>query len=331
MNIRKVMKDDELPTDLLLLADPSIDMVTRYVNKGESYVAEIEDMMAGVYVLLPISTETVEIVNIAVAEEHQGQGIGKRLLQHAISTAAESGYRTIEIRTGNSSIFQLKLYQKAGFRIIDVDRDFFVRNYDEAIYENGIQCRDQIRLSLELNTVQREFPIIETERLILREVTLEDAEDMFVYLSDPDVVRHMGLEPYQSVKDIEDEIRWYQSIYKEGTGIRWGVTLRDSGRMIGSCVFLNRVPKHHRAEAGFEISKAYWGKGMASEALKAVVPVGFQHYGLERIEALIEPENTPSQRLVERHGFVREGLLRHYEYTCGKFDDLYMYSILKGD
>ncbi|MGG1572569.1 GNAT family N-acetyltransferase [Fictibacillus sp. NRS-1165] len=176
-----------------------------------------------------------------------------------------------------------------------------------------------------------EFPVIETERLILREVTTEDAKDLFIYLSDQEVVKHMGLEPYQTIEGTGAEIKWYQSIYEEGTGIRWGITLKDSGRVIGSCGFLNRHPKHFRTEIGFELSKDYWGKGIAGEALEAVVEYGFQHFQLERIEALIEPENLASQRLVEKQGFIREGLLRHYEYTCGKFDDLYMYSILKED
>ncbi|MFU1792829.1 GNAT family N-acetyltransferase [Paenibacillus azoreducens] len=179
--------------------------------------------------------------------------------------------------------------------------------------------------------MNQEFPIIVTERLILREVATGDAHDMFKYLSDEDVVKHIGLAPFQTIKDAWDEINWYNSIIEEGTGIRWGITLKDVGEIIGSCGFLNMVTKHHRAEVGFELSKDYWGKGIASEALEAVIKFGFNHYQLERIEALIEPANLPSQKLVERQGFTREGLLRHYEYTCGKFDDLYLYSILKGD
>jgi [ribosomal protein S5]-alanine N-acetyltransferase len=179
--------------------------------------------------------------------------------------------------------------------------------------------------------MNNEFPLIETERLILRKATKADAEDMLRYLSDPAVVKHMGLEPFQSVEDVYDEIGWYQSIVREGTGMRWGITFKDADRVIGSCGFLNRVPKHHRAEVGFELSKEYWGKGIAREALEAVVKFGFQYLELERIEALIEPANLPSQKLVEKTGFQREGLLRHYEYTCGKFDDLLMYSLLKDD
>ena len=175
------------------------------------------------------------------------------------------------------------------------------------------------------------MPIIETSRLLLREATTEDAPDMFRYLSDKDVVKHMGLEPFQSVEDALDEISWYQSIHEDGSGIRWGITLKTSGKVIGSCGFLNRSTKNYRAEVGFELSKEYWGKGIASEALEAVIKFGFEHYSFERIEALIEPANVPSQKLVEKQGFKREGLLRHYEFTCGKFDDLYMYSLLKDD
>ena len=173
--------------------------------------------------------------------------------------------------------------------------------------------------------------IIETSRLLLREATTEDAPDMFRYLSDKDVVKHMGLDPFQTVEDALDEIRWYQSIHEDGSGIRWGITLKNSGKIIGSCGFLNRSTKNYRAEVGFELSKEYWGKGIASEALEAVIKFGFDHYSFERIEALIEPANVPSQKLVEKQGFKREGLLRHYEFTCGKFDDLYMYSLLKDD
>lgn len=179
--------------------------------------------------------------------------------------------------------------------------------------------------------MDNKFPLIETERLILREVTNEDAENMLTYLSDIEVVRHMGLDPFQSIEDALDEIGWYQSIYENNIGIRWGITLKDSGKVIGSCGFLNRMAKHYRAEVGFELSRDFWGKGIASEALEGVISYGFKHLQLERIEALIDPANMASQKLVKKHGFLKEGLLRHYEYTCGKFDDLYMYSLLKGD
>lgn len=144
-------------------------------------------------------------------------------------------------------------------------------------------------------------------------------------------MKYFGLAPFQTVDEAMDEIAWYQSIRRNGTGIRWGITLKGQGKMIGSCGFHNRVPQHYRSEIGIELSREYWRRGIAEEALKAVLQYGFERMQLERIEALIEPPNKPSQRLVEKQGFVKEGLLRSYEFTRGKFDDLYMYSLLKGD
>ncbi|WP_340372126.1 GNAT family N-acetyltransferase [Peribacillus sp. FSL E2-0218] len=150
MDIRKLNKEEKPPMEMLLLADPSKDIVEEYVNRGECFVAESEHQIVGVYVLLPTRPETVELVNVAVIEEQQGIGLGKRLVLDAIQVAKAKGYKTIEIGTGNSGIGQLALYQKCGFRIIGVDMDFFIKHYQEEIFENGIQCRDMLRLSQDL-------------------------------------------------------------------------------------------------------------------------------------------------------------------------------------
>lgn len=175
------------------------------------------------------------------------------------------------------------------------------------------------------------FPVLETKRLVLREVTKEDANSILHYLSDAEVMKYYGLDPFNSLDNTLDEISWYQSIYNNKTGIRWGITLKEQGIVIGSCGFHNTVSQHFRTEIGFELSKEQWGKGIAAEAVGAIINYGFEHMHFQRIEALIEPPNLSSQRLVEKIGFVREGLLRNYEFTRGKFDDLYMYSLLKQD
>jgi len=175
------------------------------------------------------------------------------------------------------------------------------------------------------------FPILETKRLVLRKVTKDDAKSILKYLSDEEVMKYYGLEPFKSINDALDEISWYQSIYSNKTGIRWGITLREQGVVIGTCGFHKLVSQHFRTEIGFELSKEQWGKGIALEAVEAIIKYGFEHMNVQRIEALIEPPNLSSQKLVEKMGFIREGLLRNYEFTCGKFDDLYMYSLLKQD
>ena len=150
MNIRKIGKNENLPFELLLLADPSRDYILEYVEKGVIFVAEIKQQIIGVYVLLPTSPEIIELMNIAVREDHQGLGIGKQLVMDAVKVARKKGYTTLEVGTGNSSIGQLALYQKCGFRMIGVDTDFFVKHYPKVIFENGIQCVDMIRLARKL-------------------------------------------------------------------------------------------------------------------------------------------------------------------------------------
>ena len=146
MNIRKLTKDETLPWDLLLLADPSRQIVESYVKTGFVYIGEAADQVIGVYVLKETEKVVVEIMNVAVQESFQHKGLGKQLISHAIEEASKRGYAQVEIGTGNSSIHQLRLYQQCGFRIVGVDLDYFSRSYDEPIYENGLLCRDMIRL-----------------------------------------------------------------------------------------------------------------------------------------------------------------------------------------
>lgn len=86
--------------------------------------------------------------------------------------------------------------------------------------------------------MEQSFPLLETERLVLREITVEDAPGMLKYLSDKEVMKYYGLAPFQSVNDALDEISWYQSIFRNKTGIRWGITLKEQQEVIGSCGFL---------------------------------------------------------------------------------------------
>ena len=121
-----------------------------YLAEGECYVAEEKgEIDWRLCDCAELSATAMEIKNIAVREDRQGQGIGKQLLQAAIQVAKNKGYEQVEIGTGNSSIGQLALYQKCGFRISSVIPNFFVDHYDEVIIENGIQCTDMIRLTLD--------------------------------------------------------------------------------------------------------------------------------------------------------------------------------------
>ncbi|MGF9966628.1 GNAT family N-acetyltransferase [Bacillus rhizoplanae] len=145
------ISQDKAPISLLLLADPSKRQLQSYLQRGMIYVAKRNEHVVGTYILLETRPNTMEIMNIAVCEQEQGKGIGKQLLQHAITIAKKQNMRTLEIGTGNSSVSQLSLYQKCGFRIFSIDFDYFSKHYEEEIIENGIVCRDMIRLMMDLH------------------------------------------------------------------------------------------------------------------------------------------------------------------------------------
>ncbi|MFD2116878.1 GNAT family N-acetyltransferase [Paenibacillus yanchengensis] len=150
VTIRKQQSTEVVPLSLLLLADPNEQLINSYLTRGTCIVAEYKEELVGVMVLLETRPATLEIVNIAVVERWQSNGIGSQLIRYAIQQAKLQHLNTVEIGTGNSSIQQLALYQKLGFRMTSIDHNFFVRNYNEAIFENGIPCVDMIRLSITL-------------------------------------------------------------------------------------------------------------------------------------------------------------------------------------
>lgn len=149
MDIKKTTALTNAHYELLLLADPSEKLVKDYIKR--SFVFEIKkERLLGIIVLLPKGFATIEILNIAVAPAFQGQGIGQKLLNFALTFAKKEHYQTIEIGTGSTSVAQLYLYQKCGFRMHAIDKDFFVKNYPQEIIENGLVLKDRIRLRIDL-------------------------------------------------------------------------------------------------------------------------------------------------------------------------------------
>lgn len=136
---------------LLLSADPSRKVVDSYLARAHKFELLNDNQLVGVILLIDTRPETIEIVNVAVIEKYWNHGLGEKLVRFGISWAKEHYYQTIEIGTGSTSFGQLYLYQKCGFRIVGVDTDFFVRNYDEPIIENKLVLKDMVRLRLNLN------------------------------------------------------------------------------------------------------------------------------------------------------------------------------------
>lgn len=146
MRIESITSDRERFLDLLLLADPSKEIVSSYIGRGYLFVLFEEEQALGVLHLDPLENNVIEIKNIAIKAGAQGKGWGKQLIAHAIDFCQTKGFEKIIVGTGNSSIGNLAFYQKAGFRFAAIKRNFFVDHYEEEIYENGIQCRDLLIL-----------------------------------------------------------------------------------------------------------------------------------------------------------------------------------------
>lgn len=142
--------DEVIPLDLLLLSDPSEEVINEYIHLCTKFVAKLDNTVVGALLLLRTRPRTAEIMNISVYEEYQNKGIGKKLIAAAIEYSKMDKIQTLEIGTGNPGVGQMMLYQKCGFRIIGVELDYFRKNHDEKIYENGIECRDMIRMQMEL-------------------------------------------------------------------------------------------------------------------------------------------------------------------------------------
>jgi ribosomal protein S18 acetylase RimI-like enzyme len=151
ITFKKLGKNEPIPYDLLLLADPSRDLIDDYLKRSDVFAAIHNGEILGVLVLFPLTDEIAEIKNLAVKPEYQGRGIGSYLIENAVLIAASNKQKSICIGTANSSSAQLSLYQKLGFEITEIKRDFFINNYPEPIYENGIQAKHMLVLTRQLN------------------------------------------------------------------------------------------------------------------------------------------------------------------------------------
>ncbi|MBD2230502.1 GNAT family N-acetyltransferase [Phormidium tenue] len=140
----------EWPWPLLLDADPSRSLIEAYIHQSTVMGLLAEESVIAVVVLLPRDRQVVEVMNIAVAPSHQGKKLGKLLLAAAVERSRQQGAKRMIVGTGTAGIGQLAFYQKMGFRMESIDRDYFVRHYPEPIYENGIWCRDRVILTLDL-------------------------------------------------------------------------------------------------------------------------------------------------------------------------------------
>lgn len=178
----------------------------------------------------------------------------------------------------------------------------------------------------------KELPKVETDRLVLRQRTIDDVPDMFAYVSLENVAYPAGLPPIATLEDEYDyfENRYYQNLEKANLPSGYGITVKGSDRVIGSCDF-----NHHHEDDVFEIGYMlhpdFWGRGYMTEAVSALIEIGFTLLNLHKVEIRCYGSNKQSQRVAEKLGFTLEARIRDRKDTQGNRCDDLAYGLLKSE
>jgi ribosomal-protein-alanine N-acetyltransferase len=155
-----------------------------------------------------------------------------------------------------------------------------------------------------------------------------DRADLLAHFSDAATVEHMDIEPLSDLAGADAIIAWAQGLAASGEGVRWAIRDR-TGAFAGTIGFNSLVrARGSRGEIAYDVVRSRWRRGVMTEVLPAVLAHGFGALGLHRIEAMVTPGAAASAALLERHGFVREAVLRDYGFWKGRYRDQQLYARL---
>ena len=175
------------------------------------------------------------------------------------------------------------------------------------------------------------LPVLETQDLILRRPRMKDAADVFSYASDEEVSRYVLWEPHRSLAESRACLRDMIRRARAGWPSSWVITLRESGKVIGTIGFVWYSADNRSAEIGYSLSKSYWHRGFATQALRAAAAEAFRSLPLNRLEAQYDLRNPASGRVMQKCGFRQEGILRSRILSKGEYVDVALCSLLRSD
>jgi ribosomal-protein-alanine N-acetyltransferase len=167
--------------------------------------------------------------------------------------------------------------------------------------------------------------------LVLKEITDEHEKDILLIFSDDEVMTYYDLDTITTIDEARNLIGRMRAGYEAKRYIRWGISKKENGNVIGTCGFYNFARQSSRAELGYILAKKYWKQGIMTEALEAIITFGFREMMLHRIEAFLDPDNIASKLLLAKLGFREEGYLRERDFIRGSYKNSLIYSVLKND
>jgi ribosomal-protein-alanine N-acetyltransferase len=175
------------------------------------------------------------------------------------------------------------------------------------------------------------FPILTTERLVLRRPQWSEVDEMFKYRSDKELMRHIPHRYATSIDQVEEMMHRINRLIDSNEGINWAITLKGDDTPIGMVGYVHFNKDHYRGEIGYILHTPYHGTGIIMEAFNAAIDHGFNEFGLHSIEAVVNSENIASKRLLEKRGFSNDAFFRDYLYLDGRFVNANVYSLLASD
>ena len=173
------------------------------------------------------------------------------------------------------------------------------------------------------------FPVLSTQRMLLRAVVPSDRDALFALRSDPRVMRHIARPIAKTLDDASKLMDVFRESLETKIGIVWAMTLHGDAKLIGTVGLWRIVAEHHRAELGYLLAPSLWGRGLTQEASSAVVEHAFEKFRFHRLEACIAPENAASIRVAERLGFKREAHFTQNFHFEGAFLDTLVYGLVR--
>ncbi len=180
-----------------------------------------------------------------------------------------------------------------------------------------------------LNINFHPFQNLETERLLLRRLHEDDVNEVLELRGNPEVMKYVPRPLAKTKEEALAHIALIEDKIVNNLGINWAITLKDNPKMIGIIGHYKIQPENFRSEIGYMILPQYNGKGITTEAVKVAVEYGFDQLQLHSIEAIIDPENSASEKVLQKNGFVKEAHILENEFYEGKFLDTVIYSLLK--
>ena len=175
------------------------------------------------------------------------------------------------------------------------------------------------------------FPELNTPRLLLRQITQEDDKSLLEVLSDEDTCKYLTHNAVNNIENIKRMIAGMQRFFDEKQRIRWGIAQKTDNTIIGHCGFFDIDKFNCCAEISYCLKSGTWGQGIMTEAVDAMLRFGFEDYGFNRIVAKVMTDNIGSIKVLQKLGFVQEGVLRESLYKNGQYHDLICFSILKSE